>query len=59
MGVISKETLALISLVRGDFPKTWEWVRHKANWEGMCVGAVCTYYDDHIKTLMEEEKNNV
>jgi len=59
MSVVSKETLALISLVREEFPKTWEWIRQRANLESMCVGAVCTYYNDRIKTLMEEEKSNV
>ena len=59
MSVITKETLAMIDLIRTSYPKTWEWVKHKANWEGMCVGAICKYYDDHIKTLMEEEKGSV
>jgi hypothetical protein len=58
MSVISKETLALLNLVREDFPKTWDWMKHKANWEGMCMGAVCEYYSEHIKTLMEEEKKD-
>ena len=56
MGVISKETLALMAIVRDNYPKTWEWVRHKARWEHMCVGAIFEHWDNHIKTLMEEEK---
>ena len=59
MGAISKEALALVSLVRDEFPKTMEWVRHKANWEGMCVGAVCEYYRGTIEELMKEERKDV
>lgn len=59
MGVISKETLALMKVVREDYLKTWDWMRHKASWEGMCMGAVCEHYSAHIKALMEEEKPNV
>jgi hypothetical protein len=59
MGVISKETLDLIAVIRYNYPKTWEWVRHKANWEHMCVGAIFEHYDSTIKVLMEKEKTNV
>jgi hypothetical protein len=59
MGVISNETLALMKVVREDYPSTWEWVRHKANWEHMCVGAIFEHWGSHIKGLMEEEKSNV
>ena len=59
MGIISKDTLALIQVVRDGYPKTWEWVRHKANWECTCVGAIFENYNSHIKVLMEEEKLSV
>lgn len=59
MGIISKETLALITLVRDNYPKTCDWIKHKANWEHMCMGAVCEYYRKYIEELMEEEKPNV
>jgi hypothetical protein len=59
MGIISKETTALLNNVRDNFPKTWEWVRYKANWERMCVGAVCEYYRFTIEKLMDEETANV
>lgn len=53
MRVISNETLGLITVVRDNYPKTWEWVRHKANWECMCIGAIFEHWCNHIKTLME------
>jgi hypothetical protein len=59
MSVISKETINLINSIREDYPKTWEWVRHKANWEGMCIGAVCEYYRSSINELMNKEIGNV
>lgn len=59
MGTISNETLAFMEIVREDYPKTWEWIRYKANWEHMCVGAVFNYYREYIEDLMQEEKNNV
>jgi hypothetical protein len=59
MGVISKETLALIAIVRDNYPKTWTWAQHKAHWEHMCVGAIFEHWNITIKALMEEEKPNV
>ncbi len=59
MAVISKETLAFMDLIRDNYPKTWDWMRHKANWEHMCMGAVCEYYRKYIEELIEEEKNSV
>lgn len=55
MGVISKEALELWSKVRDHYPKTCEWVKHKANWECMPVGAVCMDYRSHIEELMASE----
>lgn len=54
MGVISKETLALIAKVRDAYPDTWEWVCHKARWERMCVGAVFNNWNSTIKSFMKE-----
>lgn len=59
MGVLSKETLDLIAVVRENYPKTWELARNKANWEHMCVGAIFEHWSGHIKILMEDEKPNV
>ena len=56
MGVISKETLALIAKVRDEYPDTWELVCHKARWERMCVGAIFNHWNNTIKSLMKEEK---
>ena len=58
MGVISKETLDLIAVVREGYPKTWERVRQKANFEHMCVGAIFKYWKSTIKAMMKEEKPN-
>lgn len=56
--VINREALELFRVVRDQYPETLEWVKHKANWEAMPVGAVCMEYRAHIEELMEEEKKN-
>lgn len=55
MGVIDTEAMALFRTVRYQYPETYEWVRHKANWEHMTVGAVCMDYRYYIKELMAIE----
>ena len=59
MGVISKETLALMTIVKDAYPKTWAWAQHKARWEQMCIGAIFEHWNSTIKALMEEEKPNM
>lgn len=56
MGIISKETLALMAVVREDYSKTWEWAQHKARLEHMCMGAIFKHWESSIKALMAEEK---
>ena len=41
--------------IRDNYPKTWEWMRHKASWEHMCMGAVLDSYEKHIDEMMECE----
>ena len=41
--------------IRDNYPNTWDWMRHKANWEHMCMGAVLDNYERYIDELMEEE----
>lgn len=56
MGIISCEAMELFQKVRDQYPDTHEWVKHKARWEGMPVGAVCMAYRDYIKELMRQEE---
>ena len=41
--------------IRDNYPNTWEWMRHKASWEHMCMGAVLDSYEKYIDELMERE----
>lgn len=56
MGLIDAKAMELFREVRDHYPKTYEWVKHKARWEGMPVGAVCMEYRDYIKELMSKER---
>lgn len=55
MGVIDQEALELFRKVRDQYPETYEWAKHKAQWEWMPVGSVFMEYRDHIKELMARE----
>lgn len=44
-----------LNKIRDNYPNTWEWMKHKANWEGMCMGAVLNSYEEYIDELMSEE----
>lgn len=55
MAVIDLDAQELFRKVRDHYPETYEWVRHKARWEGMPVGAVCMDYRDYIKEMMARE----
>lgn len=44
-----------LNKIRDSYPNTWDWMRHKANWEHMCMGAVLNYYEEYIDGLMEKE----
>lgn len=44
-----------LNTIRDHYPNTWEWMRHKANWEHMCMGAVLNNYEKYIDELMDKE----
>ena len=44
-----------LNKIRDNYPCTWEWMKHKANWECMCMGAVLDNYERYIDELMELE----
>lgn len=44
-----------LNKIRDEYPQTWEWMRHKASWEHMCMGAVLDSYEKYIDELMSEE----
>lgn len=45
-----------LNKIRDNYPNTWEWMKHKANWEHMCMGAVLNNYERYIDELMSEEE---
>jgi hypothetical protein len=47
------------ALLLEKYPKTLEWVRHKANWERIPLGAVLNGYKSHIEELMRQEDAEV
>ena len=38
-----------------EYPNTLDWVRHKARWEQIPLGAVLNDYKDYIDELMIKE----
>ena len=44
-----------LNKIRDNYPDTWEWMKHKASWEHMCMGAVLDSYEKHIDEMMERE----
>ena len=49
---MAKVNLKKLNEIRDNYPNTWEWMRHKASWEHMCMGAVLNHYEEHIDDLM-------
>lgn len=47
-----------LNKIRDNYPNTWEWMRHKASWEHITLGAVLDCYEKYIDELMENEDNN-
>ena len=41
--------------IQKEYPKTFEWIEHKASWEHMCLGAVLNGYEGYIDELMDKE----
>ena len=46
-----------LNRIRDNYPNTWEWMKHKASWEHMCMGAVLYSYEEYIDRLMKLEDN--
>ena len=44
-----------INKIRNEYPKTFEWMQHKASWEHITLGAVLHGYEDYIDELMQQE----
>lgn len=56
MSAIKRELVELFRKVRDKYPQTYEWVKHKANWEGVPVlGVFANYYDYITEELMPME----
>lgn len=53
--MVSVVNVKKLNKIRDNYPNTWEWMKHKANWEGMCMGAVLDNYERYIDELMGEE----
>ena len=43
------------AMLMEKYPKTLEWVRHKARWEHITLGAVLNGYKSYIEELMQQE----
>ena len=44
-----------LKMIQKEYPKTFEWIEHKASWEHMCLGAVLNGYEKYIDELMDKE----
>lgn len=51
----NKVDIKKLSIIRDNYPKTWEQMQHKASWEHMCIGAVLNNYAEYIDELMSNE----
>lgn len=54
----AKEFNDLYKKMKTKYPKTLEWVKHKASWEHITLSAVMVRYTGYIKELMAQEGNN-
>lgn len=45
-----------LNKIRDNYPNIWEWMKHKANWEHMSLGAVLNDYEEYINELMNKEE---
>lgn len=45
-----------LNKIRDEYPKTFEWMQHKASWEHITLGAVLNGYEDYIDELMQQEE---
>lgn len=53
--MVSVVNVKKLNKIRDNYPNTWEWMKHKANWEGMCMGAVLDNYEEYIDELVDKE----
>ena len=44
-----------LNKIRNNYPNIWEWMRHKASCEYMCIGAVLNRYEEYIDELLDKE----
>lgn len=42
--------------IRDNYPGVWDWMKSKANYEHMCMGAVLNYNEEYIDRLIELEE---
>jgi hypothetical protein len=52
---VTKDNLKELNNIRNNYPETWAWMEHKANWEQMSMSAVLLNYRKHIKELKQTE----
>lgn len=45
-----------LNKIRDEYPKTFEWMQHKASWEHITLGAVLNGYEDYIDELTQQEE---
>lgn len=54
---VTEEDLKIIKEIKNNYPKTWDWIKHKCNWEQMVAIRVLNEYRDYVNELMGEENN--
>lgn len=47
-----------INNIRDNYPTIWKWMRDKASWEHMTLGAVLNNYEEYIDELIKGDKTN-
>lgn len=50
----NKVDMEFITLVKDNYPEAWEWMKHKANWEHIPIGAVANDYKNYIEKLINK-----
>jgi hypothetical protein len=44
-----------LDIIMKKYPKTFEWMQHKARWEHIVLGGILNDYEDYINELMKNE----
>ena len=52
---MAKINIEKLDKIRDNYPKTYEWMQHKARWECMTMGAILNNYEKYIDELMSKE----